>query len=251
MVLGRALAGIPRDQYLLATKVGRYGQEEFDFSARRVTESVEESLRRLGVETLDLVHCHDIEFGSLAQVSEETLPALERLRTQGKIRLLGLSGYPLRIFPTVLESTSAGARADVILSYCHYYLGNNLLVELLPWLHQQGVGVINASPLGMGLLRDARPPDWHPAPPELRAACAAAAAHCRRRGASLADLALRYALAEERIATTLVGIAGTEELRRNLAAVGAPPDPVLLAEVLEILRPVRNLEWPSGRPENR
>src|ERR1041385_1323003 len=70
-VLGRALATVPRDRYLLATKGGRYGESEFDFSAARVTASVEESLRRLGVEYVDLIQCHDIEFGDLDQVVNE------------------------------------------------------------------------------------------------------------------------------------------------------------------------------------
>src|SRR5712691_1255098 len=59
-VLGKALATIPRDRYYLATKIGRYGQNEFDFSAPRVTASVDESLRRLGVDYVDLIQCHDI-----------------------------------------------------------------------------------------------------------------------------------------------------------------------------------------------
>src|SRR5438067_1144965 len=97
-VLGRALATVPREAYILATKVGRYGAEEFDFSAARVTASVDESLKRLRVEHLDLIQCHDIEFGSLAQIVEETLPALRRVREQGKVRFIGITGYPLRIF---------------------------------------------------------------------------------------------------------------------------------------------------------
>src|SRR5437588_5841913 len=67
-VLGKALATVPRDRYHLATKVGRYGENEFDFSAARVTRSIEESLGRLGVETIDLIQCHDVEFGDLNQV---------------------------------------------------------------------------------------------------------------------------------------------------------------------------------------
>src|SRR5262249_23412697 len=116
--LGLALKGVARERYVLATKVGRYGDREFDFSARRAAESLEESLRRLGVETIDLLQCHDIEFGSLRQVVEETLPALRRLRDQGKARFVGITGYPLRIFREVLAKTDV----DTVLSYCHYTL---------------------------------------------------------------------------------------------------------------------------------
>lgn len=75
-VLGQALQGVERSRYLLATKVGRYDKDHFDFSAARVTASVDESLLRLGVDYVDLIQCHDIEFGSLDQLIHETLPAL-------------------------------------------------------------------------------------------------------------------------------------------------------------------------------
>ena len=61
-------------QFILSTKVGRYGQADFDFSAERVRRSVEESLSRLQVQHIDIVQCHDIEFGDLDQVVRETLP---------------------------------------------------------------------------------------------------------------------------------------------------------------------------------
>ena len=77
-MLGKALYGIDRDRYILATKVGRYGDAEFDFSAERVVRSVDESLDRLGVDHIDLIQCHDIEFGELDQIVNETVPALRR-----------------------------------------------------------------------------------------------------------------------------------------------------------------------------
>jgi L-galactose dehydrogenase len=245
-VLGKALATVPRERYLLATKVGRYERDGFDFSAARVTASVDESLRRLGVEYLDLIQCHDIEFGSLDQIIEETLPALEHVRQQGKARFVGITGYPLAIFDTVATRASL----DTILSYCHYCLNDTTLAALLPRMAEREIGVINASPLAMGLLTERGAPEWHPAPTELKDACRRAAEHCRSRGARLADLALRFALAEPGIATTLVGTASPQNLRQNVAAVGQEPDLELLTQVQAILAPVRDLSWPSGRPEN-
>jgi L-galactose dehydrogenase len=67
-VLGRGLAALPRDQVVVATKVGRYGAEAFDFGAERVTASVRESLGRLGLDRVDLIQVHDMEFGDLDQV---------------------------------------------------------------------------------------------------------------------------------------------------------------------------------------
>lgn len=245
-VLGKALATVPRDRYLLATKVGRYGAEEFDFSADRVTTSVDESLRRLQVDHVDLIQCHDIEFGSLDQIVQETLPALQRVREQGKARFIGITGYPLAIYPRVLDR----APVDTVLSYCHYTLNDTSLEGLLPYLQAKGVGIINASPLAMGLLTERGAPDWHPAPEPLKAACAKAAAFCRARGVDIAQLALQHVVSHPAIATTLVGTANPENLRKNAAWIEQPPDPQLLAEVQAILAPVRNMTWPSGRPEN-
>src|SRR5438093_9500176 len=78
VLLGIALRGVPRDRYLLGTKLGRYDTAHFDFSARRVAESIDVSLHRMGVEYLDICLCHDIEYVDLSQIIEETLPALRR-----------------------------------------------------------------------------------------------------------------------------------------------------------------------------
>ena len=246
-VLGNALAGVARDGYCLATKVGRYGPDDFDFSAGRVTRSVDESLRRLRVDHVDLIQCHDIEFGSLDQIVGETLPALRRVREQGKARFVGITGLPLAIFPRVLDRTDD---VDVVLSYCHYALNDDTLAGLLPYLRQKDVGIISASPLGMGLLTGQGAPAWHPAPEAVKAACARAAAHCRDRGSDIARLALQWSLANEEIAMTLVGMASAEAVDKNVACVGAEPDGPLLAEVREILAPAYGVTWPSGRPEN-
>lgn len=245
-VLGKALATIPRDRYYLATKVGRYGAEEFDFSAARVTRSIDESLRRLGVEYLDLIQCHDIEFGSLEQVVDETLPALEKLREAGKVRFVGITGYPLGIFRYVLDQ----APVDTILSYCRYSLNDRALAALLPYLKQKGVGIISASPLSMGLLTERGAPAWHPAPEALKAACARAAAHCQNRGMDIAQLALQFATANPEIATTLVGTANPENLKKNVRWIESPPDAELLAEVEAILAPVQGMAWMTGKPVN-
>ena len=96
-VLGSALRGVPRDSYVLATKVGRYDVDSFDFSAARVVRSVEESLGRLRTDHVDLIQCHDIEFGDLSQIVEETLPALRGLQEKGLVRSVGVTGFPLSI----------------------------------------------------------------------------------------------------------------------------------------------------------
>jgi L-galactose dehydrogenase len=247
-VLGKALKSIARDRFILATKVGRYGHamKDFDFSASRVTASVDESLKRLNVDHVDLIQAHDIEFGDLSQVIGETIPALRKLQKAGKARFVGVTGLPLTALRTVVEATPI----DTILSYCHHELNDTALTELVPVLKKHRVGIINASPLGMGLLSNRGTPNWHPAPEAVKETCASAAAHCRVRGASIEKLAVQYSLTNPDIATTLVGSANPKEMEQNISWATEPIDQILLAEVLAILKPVHNVTWPSGRQEN-
>jgi L-galactose dehydrogenase len=247
-VLGKALKTIGREKYILATKVGRYGQtmKDFDFSAARVTASVDESLKRLGVDHIDVLQAHDIEYGQLGQIIGETIPALRKLQKTGKARFIGVTGLPLTALRIVVEAIPI----DTILSFCHYELNDNTFGDLIPLLKKHRVGIISASPLGMGLLTSQGPPSWHPAPDAVKETCARAAAHCRARGASLEKLAIQYSVANPHIATTLVGTADPKLMEQNIAWANEPIDPILLAEVLAILKPVHNVTWPSGRPEN-
>ncbi|GAA3341659.1 aldo/keto reductase [Amorphoplanes nipponensis] len=245
-VLGRALAGVDRDAYTLATKVGRYGPDEFDFSAARVRRSVDESLARLGAGHLDLVQVHDIEFGDLSRIVAETLPALAALRDAGKIRHLGVTGYPL----AALAAVARRADLDTVLSYCRYTLLDRSLADWAPAFAARGVGVLNASPLAMGALTGRGAPPWHPAPAEVLRRCAAAAELCARRGAALEHLAVRFSAGCPGVATTFVGMPDERQARRNVRWALGPLDEDLLADVDRLLAPVRGRTWPSGRPEN-
>ncbi|KAG2431139.1 hypothetical protein HXX76_009669 [Chlamydomonas incerta] len=266
-LLGKALQGLPRDQVVLATKVGRYGLnvEDFDFSAARVTASVRESLGRLQVEYLDLVYCHDVEFGDLDQVVNEALPALAALKAEGLVRHVGISGLPLGAFRYVLDKAPPGA-VEVVLSYCHLCLNDTSLAGLLPYLEAKGVGVVAASALSMGMLTKAGPPEWHPAPPALRAAAVEAAALAESRGQRIEALGLRFAFRQPGVATTLVGMTTPEMVAQNVEAVAAalglaaPADDkdkaeeaaadaaVTELEALFVARGVKDVTWPSGRP---
>ena len=245
-VLGAALLEIPRDAYYLATKVGRYGNTDFDFSSDRVTASIDESLTRLNVDYIDLIQCHDIEFGSLDQVVNETLPTLQKVRDSGKVRFIGITGYPLNIFSNVLNRTEI----DTILSYCHYSMNDTSLENIIPFLKGKDVGIINASPLSMGLLTNQGPPQWHPAPNEINDVCAKAVAYCQNRGVDIAQLAVQFSVANTEIATTLVGTADPDNVKKNVAWAESQLDASLVYDVQEILGPVRDQTWLSGRREN-
>jgi len=238
-VLGKALLEIPRDKYFLATKVGRYGAAEFDFSAARVKASIDESLRRLNVDHIDLIQCHDIEFGDLDQIVNETVPALREIQKSGKVRAVGITGLPLHIF----EYVATRVEVDSILSYCHYSLNDTALEGSLSFLESKHLGIISASPLSMGLLTQRGAPSWHPAGQEIQQACARAAAHCQSRGADISKLALQFSLAQPRIHTTLVGSASPANMAKSVGWLEEPIDTQLLAEVRDILAPIHNQTW--------
>lgn len=246
VLLGMVLRQLPRDKIILSTKLGRYDTDKFDFRAARVYESVDVSLYRLGVDYLDMIFCHDIEFVDLHQIVEETLPALRDLQTRGKVRFIGVSGFPLKIFRYILENSDI----DVILSYCQYTLQNRGLLELRPLLEQRGVGVINAAPFSMRLLTQNGPPNWHPASVEIRQACRRAAEFCSGQGVDIAKLALQFSAQSPFWASCLAGSADPANITKWVQWLAEPCDPALLAEVEKILQPVMNQAWLSGKPEN-
>jgi aryl-alcohol dehydrogenase-like predicted oxidoreductase len=211
-----------------------------------VVESVDISLHRMGVSHLDIVLCHDIEFVEMSQIVEETLPALRRLQKQGKVRFVGISGYPMNIFRYVLER----AELDVVLSYNHYTLQNTMLADLVPYLRSKEIGIMNAAPFSARLLTNLPLPPWHKGTPQVREICRAAAEHCRQRGIDIAQLALQFSVANKDLATCIVGSANPENVRKWAEWMEQPVDQTLLSEVQAILRPIHNWFYIEGRPEN-
>ena len=246
MLLGRVLPDVPRDSYYLGTKLGRYAPKHFDFSPRRVEESVDISLERMRVDHLDIVLCHDIEFVEMAQVVEETIPALRRQVEKGKVRFIGVSGYPMKMFKFAL----ARADLDVILTYNHYTLQNNMALELVPLCREKGVGLMNAAPFSARLLTSAPLPPWHKATPQVRQIVKQAADHCASRGVDIAQLALQYSIANPDFTTCVTGSANSERVAQWIEWASQPIDEQLLAEVQEILKPIHNWLYIEGRPEN-
>ena len=237
---------MPREKYLLGTKLGRYSGEHFDFSARRVDESVHVSLERMKTDHLDVILCHDIEFVDMQQIVDETLPAMRKLQKQGKVRFVGISGYPMKIFRYVADR----APLDVILSYNHYTLQNTMLADLVPYLKLKGIGIMNAAPFSARLLTNAPLPSWHKATPEVREIARRAALHCQKNGSDIAKLALQYSILNKDMTTCVVGSANPGNIRRWSDWAAEPIDQQLLAEVLQVLQPIHNWFYTEGRPEN-
>jgi L-galactose dehydrogenase len=247
-VLGKALRGVPRESYILATKVGQYDDGVFDFSAERVVRSLDESCTRLGVDHIDLLQCHDIEFAPLSWIVDETLPALVKLKEAGRIGHVGITGLPLKALVPVVEAS--GDAVETVLSFCRYELNDSALADHVAFFRERGVGIINASPTGMGLLTDRGVPDWHPATPRMVGVSRRAVEYRREAGVDLVKLAIQYSISHPGIATTLVGSANPDNMLRNISFADEPVEFEHIARVLEILRPIHNHNFTRGLPEH-
>ena len=254
IVLGKALKEIPRDKYYLSTKVGRYGKDgvnTWDYSAQRATESVYESMERLNVDYIDLINVHDIEFqagmeGGLQKIVDETLPALVELRKKGVVGHVGITDLQPENLKWVVEHCDDGT-VESSLNFCHYSLNDTMLADYLGFFEQHGVGVINASPLSMGLLSSRGAPDWHPASKDLRDACSRAAAYCQQKGYPIEKLAIQFSTSlNPRIATTLFSSANPDNVLKNIGYVNEPLDEQLVSEVQEIIGDQMFVRWKNS-----
>jgi L-galactose dehydrogenase len=244
--LGQALAG-KREKVVLATKCGRYGFRDFDFSARGITNGFDSSLLRLKTDYVDLLQIHDVEFSEYNRIVEESLPALRQIQAAGKARYIGITGYPLGMLARIVNATSI----DSVMTYCRY----NLIITdmddvLTPVTKRNGVGLINASALHMGLLTDRGAPDWHPAPPGLRDLGQQVVDLARTRGFSLSAQALRFCFDHPDVASTMVGMSTRNHVAANLEALHAVSDPAIQHKIRTMFGSFYNYVWPSGRSEN-
>ena len=205
------------------------------------------SLHRLGTDHLDIILCHDIEFVPMQQIVDETIPALRKAKQAGKVKAIGFSGYPQKIFRFICEQTDV----DCVLSYNQYTLQNTRFAdETVPYLKAKGIGVMNAGPFSARLLTNAPLPAWLKEPENVKAAARAAAAHCAAKGVDIAKLALQFSLQHSDIATTVSGSANPTNIRNWAKWAAEPIDQQLLAEVQAIFAPVKNLGHLEGLKEN-
>jgi aryl-alcohol dehydrogenase-like predicted oxidoreductase len=247
-VLGKALRGIPRERYVLSTKAGKYtdpgsyGADALDYSEARIRAGLDESMRRLGVDYVDIVHLHDFEYQRGAMTKSafaEGFPALVKLKQEGRIGAVSAGIYPMELWHRVI----AEAPVDAVMVHNHYCLNDTRALELVPECAAKGIGMINASPFGSGLLTGGPIADWHPADARDRQFFAEAARHCEQRGTSIARLAFQFSSQDHPFHTTMFSTARTASLQRNLAWFEEPLDRELLAEVRRILEPLIDKQW--------
>lgn len=247
-VLGAALRDVPRDRYVLSTKVGKYtkpgcyGCDTFDYSAKRVRASIAESMKRIGVDYIDIVYLHDFDYADQKYADEalsEGLEELRRLKDEGRIGAVGAGIYAMDLW----KRTILNGDIDVLLVHNHYCLNDIRIVELFPLCEARGIGIVNASPFASGLLTDRGAPPWHPADEDARALFQKAAAVCAERGTSISKVALQFSTQHPRIPTTLFSSARPSSVEKNLSWYEEPCDYHLVAEIQMILEPVMNRQW--------
>jgi L-galactose dehydrogenase len=244
--LGKALRG-KRDRIFLATKCCRYDMDEFDFSTKRVLESIDESLKRLQTDYVDVYQVHDIEFGDKEQVINEAIPAARKVQQSGKARFVGITGLPVRYLRHVAELVEV----DTILSWAHYDLVEDEMDTVLtPFALEKGIGLMNASPLHQRLLTEKGPPEWHRSPKEVLEVGLKLAALCREHGVNIADVAMRFALDYPHVATTIVGMSKLRHVEQNVKVLDFKNDPELLTKIEKLVAPAKNKMWFEGKPEN-
>jgi L-galactose dehydrogenase len=244
--LGKALKG-KRNNIYLATKCGRYGMEDFDFSYKRVLESIDESLKRLNTDYVDVFQLHDIEFVDREQILNEAVPAVLKVKEMGKARYVGITGLPVRYLASIAREVGP----DTVLSWAHYnLLENEINDELVPLSKEMGFGLMNASPLLQRILSDAPLPSWHRSPQAVKDMQPVLLDLCKSYGVALSDVAIRFALDHPDIHTTIVGIANMDHVTRNIKAMDVQIPDGLLEKIDTIVAPVRNQMWYEGKPEN-
>jgi L-galactose dehydrogenase len=193
------------------------------------------------------LQAHDVEFAHADQIVEETLPALRKLQQQGKARYIGITGLSLKNLVAIAKR----ADVDSMITYCRY----NLMVDdmddvLMPFAQERGMGIVNASPLHMGILTEHGPAAWHPASQEVKQAGKDVVAFCKSQGVDAPELALNFCLQHPQVASTLVGMSTREQVDANLRAMQFVAAPALMAEIRKIIAPVHNQVWASGLEEN-
>jgi len=248
VVLGRALKDTPRSSYVLSTKVGKYagleagGEETFDYSRARIRRSFEDSATRLGTDYIDLVHIHDFDLQDRRHTESaltEGLEAVMELKREGRVGAVGLGIYAMDLWHRVLATVPL----DAGLVHNHYSLHDTRLLDLLPIARERGVGLINASPFGSGLLTGRAAPDWHPASAAERKLFRQAADFCTTEGTTIAKIAIQFSSQHPEIPTTMFSSADPDSVRRTVEWAAEPFDANLVDGVRAILRPVLDKDW--------
>ncbi len=231
--LGAALAGVPRDDYVLATKVGRLISDDqtiFDYSRDGVLRSLEESLARLKIDYVDILHIHDPDRHYEVALNE-AFPALADLRSQGVIKAVGAGMNQWQM----LAQFARDADFDCFLLAGRYTLLEQTSLDLLSLCREKKIslilgGVYNSGILASDLQAGARY-NYRPAPAEILARAGRLAAVCERYEVPLNAAAIQFPLAHPAVAAIAVGAQAKAEVAANIAALQMPIPSELWADL--------------------
>jgi D-threo-aldose 1-dehydrogenase len=264
--LGRLLAGLPRDRFVVSTKVGRLvrplapgetadpegfadappAKRVWDFSGDGVRRSLEESLERLGLDRVDIVLVHDPDDHE-REATEQALPALIELRDQGVVTAVGAGMNQAEMLTRFVRDLDI----DVVLVAGRYsLLDQRALAELLPTCAARGAAVVVGGVFNSGLLADPRPGatfDYAPAPAELVDRAARLAEVCARHGTPLRAAALAFPFGHPAVTSVLVGARSAAEVTDAVACFERPVPEALWAELVATGLLPSDVPTPAGR----
>jgi D-threo-aldose 1-dehydrogenase len=229
---GRALRGVPRESYVLSTKVGRVldpaepGSDRlawsFDFSRRGVERSFESSLERLGLERVDILLIHDPD-NHYEQAMAEAAPVLVELQRQGRVKAIGAG---MNQWEMELKFARAGQFNCFLLAGRYTLLDQTALPEFLPYCVEHRISVVAGGPYNSGILavgpRDGATFNYRVASPEMMEKARRIAAVCERHRVPLRAAALQFILAHPAIASVIPGARSVAEVEENVALVEYP-----------------------------
>ncbi|GHE78640.1 oxidoreductase aryl-alcohol dehydrogenase like protein [Amycolatopsis deserti] len=247
--LGAFLAGKPRAEFVVSTKAGRLlvpdpdgadrldeanqfavpadHRRVWDFSADGVRRSLDESLTRLGLDSVDVVYLHDPEEYDLGPALASGLPALARLRDEGVVRAIGVGSKSV----AALTAAARFGIADLLMVAGRFtLLDQSALDEVLPECRTRSIGVAAASVFNSGLLATPEPAgryEYAAAPPDVLVTAREIAAVCAEFGVDLPTAALHFPLRDPAVRAVVAGAATPEEVRQNAGRLAATvPDEV-------------------------
>jgi aryl-alcohol dehydrogenase-like predicted oxidoreductase len=246
--LGEVLKDVPRDSYVLATKVYfPMSPRDSGLSAAQIRKQLDASLKRLRVDHVDLYQCHRYDPGTPLP---ETMAALTEAVAQGKTRYIGFSEWS----PTQIRAALALPGARFVSSQPQYsLLRRDPEVEVFPLCAKEGIGQIVWSPLAQGILTGKYVPG-RPPPAGSRAASATMGGFLQGRletevlegvqrlkpiaaelGLTLSQLALAWVLRRSEVSSAIIGATRPEQVEENARASGVKLDPAILARIDEAL----------------
>ncbi len=251
MRFGEALRPMPRESYQLSTKIGRYlepcapGEEDagifvkvphfrpvYDYSYDGVMRSYEDSLKRMGVDSVDILYIHDVDIwthGSkeasdrrIEEVMAGGYKAMEALKASGDIAAIGAG---VNEWEVCQRLTELGDFDCFLLAGRYTLLEQEALNSFLPICEKRNIGIVLGGPYNSGILATGAVEgaiyNYHPAPPDIMARVAAIGRVCDAHGVSMASAALQFPLAHPAVVSVIPGAMSPEEVTRNIATLEA------------------------------